>query len=381
MKIKFSFLCLLLFVFMFSLIGCEKKPTATKETPPTKVDTIIIKQENLDLTGKYMGQTIGFSSVEVKAQISGILLKRHYKRGDYVEKGELLFEIDKAQAEAAFNQANAMYSQALSALNNAEKEWERVSSLYKQNAVSAKTRDDSLNAFNSAKANVAATKASMNNAQIQLNYTNVVAPISGYTSLEAPNNGSLINAGSRLTLINKTDPMYVTFSLPGSEVFRTMRYVREGKAQTLGEGSKATITLMSNQPYSHDGKISFIDTQIDPVTNSLKARAEFPNPNGELIPNMYVEVELYGTMLKDVIVIPQSAVLHTANGSMVYKVDKDNKVSLTPVKLGDTFANLFVIDSGLAQNDQVVIKGITKITPNSVVKPTVVKLESHVIIE
>lgn len=366
---------LLLLCSLTFLTGCkeEKQEAAAPQMPPTAVVAVKMKNQNLPIAGEYMGKALGFLSVEVRAQIPGILLKRHYKEGSFVEKGQLLFEIDPSQAEAALNQANAGLAQSESTYDNAKKEWERIIPLYQKNAVSQKDRDQAESAYLSAKANVEAARAAANDAEIQLGYTKVVAPISGYTSLQARNEGNLITLdtqGSLLTVINQTDPMYVVFAFPGADITRMERLARAGKAELVGEGATVSVKMMDGADYPHKGTIDYIDTQIDPLTNSLEVKAVFPNPDGGLIPNMYTTVSVEGASLKNVMVLPQNAVLQTAKGPMVYTINDKNTVDLVPLTLGDTVGSLFVIDSGLKEGDVVVITGVSKIYPGSSVNAT-----------
>ncbi len=339
--------------------------------PPTPVVVYEVKKTNLPVVTTYMGKALGFLSVEVRAQIPGILLKKFYKEGDFVKQGQLLFEIDPSQAQAAYNQAKAMLAQANSSFQNSKKEWDRIRPLYAKNAVSQRDRDQAEAQFLNAKANLDAATAAANDAQIQLGYTKVTAPISGYTSLDARNEGNLISLdaqGSLLTVINQTDPMYVSFSFSGSEISKYKRLVREGKAIVSNEGATAKINMADGSPYPYEGKVSFVDTQINALTNSLQARAEFPNPNGELIPNMFTTVSVSRAELVDVLLIPQKAILQTAQGSMVYVLNADSTVSLKPVTLGDNVSNYFMIEGGISEGDKVVTEGIVKIYPNAKVQ-------------
>ncbi len=365
-KILLLVLCLSLF-----LAGCSSEQQQAPP-PPTPVKVYEVKKTNLPVVNTYMGKALGFLSVEVRAQIPGILLKKFYKEGDFVKQGQLLFEIDPSQAQAAFNQAKAMLAQANSSYQNAKKEWERIRPLYAKNAVSQRDRDQAEAQFLNAKANLDAATAAANDAQIQLGYTQVTAPISGYTSLEAKNEGNLISLdaqSSLLTVINQTDPMYVAFSFNGSEISKYKRLAREGKAVVYAEGAKATINTADGSPYPYTGEVSYVDTQINALTNSLQARAEFPNPNGELIPNMYTTVSVSRAELQDVLLIPQKAILQTAQGSMVYRLTKENTVELIAVELGDNVSNYFIIEGGIEENDIIVTEGLVKIYPNAKVSP------------
>ncbi len=368
-RINLSLTVALLCAFTF-LTACNSDQSAQQasQLPPTEVTAIAIQPQTFPIMSEYMGQTMGYLSVEVRAQITGILLTRHYTEGEYVEKGQLLFEIDPSQAQAALDQAQAALAQAQSSLDNAQTENERIASLYARNAVSQRDRDNAQTAFQTAQANVEAERAAVNEAQIMLGYTHVTAPISGFTSLDARNEGSLITAdaqGSLLTVINQIDPMYVKFSFPGTVITRLGRLQDMGQATISDIGTSATITMMDGEAYGHTGTLSEIDTQVNPLTNAIEARAEFPNPDNLLIPNMYTSISFKAAELIDAMVLPQSSILYTANGTMVYVVGEDNTVSLKAVTLGDPIEDLFLISDGLTEGDVVVLEGISKIHPGA----------------
>lgn len=360
----------LLVTLTFSLTACfeEKDKQAAPQTPPPLVGTLELKKENVPLQATYMGQTLGYLSVEVRAQTSGILKRRFFKEGDYVYQGQTLFEIDPASAQAALDQAKAQLTVAQTEYANAQREWNRIQPLYARNAVSQKDRDTAKAAYDSAKAQVASAQARVNEAQIQLDYTNVVAPISGFTSLAARDEGDLItmdSQGSLLTTINQTDPMYVTFAIPSADMMRMKRLVAQGKAKVSTEGTPARLAMLEGGVYQYPGFVTFVDTQVEPQTSVIRARAQFPNPESSLLPGQYASVTISGTSLEDVIMVPQTAVMNTAQGTMVYTVGKDNIATLTPVTLGDIFGSEFIVTEGLEPGTVIVVEGTNKVRPGA----------------
>lgn len=360
----------LLVTLTFSLTACfeEKDKQAAPQTPPPLVGTLELKKENVPLQATYMGQTLGYLSVEVRAQTSGILKRRFFKEGDYVYQGQTLFEIDPASAQAALDQAKAQLTVAQTEYANAQREWNRIQPLYARNAVSQKDRDTAKAAYDSAKAQVASAQARVNEAQIQLDYTNVVAPISGFTSLAARDEGDLItmdSQGSLLTTINQTDPMYVTFAIPSADMMRMKRLVAQGKAKVSTEGTPARLAMLEGGVYQYPGFVTFVDTQVEPQTSVIRARAQFPNPESSLLPGQYASVTISGTSLEDVIMVPQTAVMNTAQGTMVYTVGKDNVAMLTPVTLGDIFGSEFIVTEGLEPGTVIVVEGTNKVRPGA----------------
>ncbi len=360
--------------------GCSKEVPQETQLPPPLVSTMEVTAEDVPVSASYMGQTMGYLSVEVRAQVPGILKKRLYKEGDYVTQGQLLFEIDPATAEASLEQARARLAQSSAQYSNAKRELDRIIPLYQRNAVSQRDRDQAQATFDSAKATMESSQASVREAEIQLGYTKVKAPISGYTSSQTRNEGNLITLdaqGSLLTTINQTDPMYVAFAISSSEVMLLKRMAVEGKATEMKEGAPVSLSLIDGGVYPQRGVISVIDTQIDPYTSTLRVRAEFPNPKGILLPGQFATVTVGGSTLLNAILIPQKAVLQSAKGPMVYVVDAENKANLTPIKFSDTFGQYFYVEDGVKPGDKIVVEGVNKIVPGQVVNAKLLPRVEH----
>lgn len=276
--------CLALAVAAAGCSDDKKTMESTAQMPPPVVAVMEIVPENVPLQSTYMGQTMGYLSATVSAQVGGILKQRTYKEGDYVAKGQVLFEIDPASYQAALDQAQGQLTMAQTQYNNAKREYDRILPLYARNAVSQRDRDNAQAAYDSARAQVESAKASVEQAQIQLGYTKVVAPISGYTSSESVTEGNLISPGTPLTTINQTDPMYVNFSIPSAEMRMTKRLEAEKRARTTIRDADAVMQLLEGEQFPHVGRVTFVDTKVDPATSAIHARAQFPNPAGGLLP-------------------------------------------------------------------------------------------------
>ena len=240
--------CLALAVAAAGCSDDKKTMESTAQMPPPVVAVMEIVPENVPLQSTYMGQTMGYLSATVSAQVGGILKQRTYKEGDYVAKGQVLFEIDPASYQAALDQAQGQLTMAQTQYNNAKREYDRILPLYARNAVSQRDRDNAQAAYDSARAQVESAKASVEQAQIQLGYTKVVAPISGYTSSESVTEGNLISPGTPLTTINQTDPMYVNFSIPSAEMRMTKRLEAEKRARTTIRDADAPSTPAPSSP-------------------------------------------------------------------------------------------------------------------------------------
>ncbi|MCR5562421.1 MAG: efflux RND transporter periplasmic adaptor subunit [Desulfovibrio sp.] len=353
-------------VICFSLLALPTEGLSM--TPLVRIMTVKAKDvaPNMD----YVGLTSGSLSVQIRAQVGGILQKRNFKEGDYVKKGDILFEIAPDVYKANLDKAKAKTKQALAVYDNARREWERIQTLYSKNAVSQRDRDRALSNFNSAKADYEAAEAAQKDVNIQLDYAYVTAPVSGYTSKEYQTEGNLITTtgdSSLLTEIVQIDPIYVEFSLPNTDLLSFHRLVTRGFA-TWGKEPETVIRFADGTEYDKVGKINFFDNKVDPVTGVIKARASLPNPDGLVLPGQFVRIIVKGPMLTNAIAIPRSSILQTQQGAMVMVVDGENKVSSRKIVVLLNLKEDAVIESGLKAGERIVTEGIGKIKDGQVVQ-------------
>jgi len=334
--------------------------------PPPLVEVITLKKETVPVNNTYVGQTEGSNAVEVRAQVSGILMKRTYKEGNHVNKGDVLFEIEPdtynamlGRARGAFAQTQARYTQARQTLN-------RILHLYKQKAVSQQDRDNAQAGFNAAKADMEAAKAAVTEAEIQLAYAYVTAPVSGFTSKAYRSIGNLISPnsadGSLLTVINTLNPMYVNFAISSPEYMEQRELVAKGRMRIPERKAELTINGIV---YSMLGDITFMDTQVNPTTSVIDWRASFPNPGAELYPGQFARVRILGPELIDAIMVPQRAILQTQQGTVVIVVNEKNIAEYRPVKFSYNVGELRLMDEGLEEGDRIIIEGLNKVRPGS----------------
>ena len=357
--------------------GCNSEgsaqPPAGQAPPPSEVVVRTVAQADIPLTMEYMGQVAGSREVEVRARVGGILLKRSYTEGAQVRQGDVMFEIDPEPSKAALEQAQGALGQSEARLQKARRDLDRMSRLVKDGMVSRKDADDAKTEYESASADVRAAQAKVKEARINLGYTRVEAPVTGMTSKETRSEGSLVTLsadGSLLTTITRVDPVYVNFSIPGSESTRFRKARAEGRIDFEQDGNfTVSVLLPDGTPYSHPGRINFMDSQVDGPTGVVKARAEVPNPGGEILPGQFVRVKLKGARLLQALAIPQRAVLRTEQGTMVWVVDGAGVVAPRPVTLGETLDNNYLVEQGLKNGDRVIVEGIIKVRPGATVRP------------
>ncbi len=361
------------------ITGClENDKNATKETEGLKVQVLRVEAKDIPLDLEYSARAQGYKQTQVRAQVGGILLKRHYKEGSRVNAGDVLFEIDPAPYKVALSQAKAHLAEAEAEYQSAQSDWKRISTLYKQKVVSEKSRDDAQSALNMTKAAVQVAQAQVEKAELDLGYTTVKAPISGITSLEDQSEGSLISVNGDaglLTSITQVDPIYVIFNASESEILSLTTMNDKGMIADPSKGKAITakVKLSNDTYYPLNGKINFINPTIDENTGTIKLRAVFPNPEGRLRPGQFLRLVMEGLIRKDAIVVPEDAVMQGAKGPFVYKISDKGTVEIANIKTGFTTQEEgWVVDEGLKDGDLVIISDLMKIRQGIPVKAEIV---------
>ena len=313
-----------------------------------------------------VGQLQGSKEVEVRARVSGILLKRLYNEGDLVRAGAPLMQLDPAPYEIALAQANAQLAQERARNEQAKRESARLQQLAEQKAISQKEYDDATSALKLSDATLQGAEANVRQAELNLSYTHVTAPVSGVTGRMAHSEGSLISTGqdSLLTTINQVNPIWVRFSLSGSDLMQ----LPDGK---LNRSSPAEVrlTLPDGSRYPDKGRLNFAANQIDPRLATQELRAEFDNPHGQLVPGQFVRVQITAGQRDNVFLVPQVAVLQAEKGFFVFVVDKDGKAAVRPVQTGGWVGADSMILDGLAAGDRVIVDNLLKLRPGAPVTP------------
>ncbi|MDR2153240.1 MAG: efflux RND transporter periplasmic adaptor subunit [Helicobacteraceae bacterium] len=348
----------LITLFGLIFLGCEGKPSGAQQNaqqtpPPIPVKTFVANAGNLPITLEYPAKLVSSGFVEVRAKVGGALLSREYKEGVRVNKDAVLFVIDPAKYEAAKASAQA-------AFNQAEREYKRAQKLFSTNAISEKDRDATLAAYES-------TKAALDNATIDLNYTRVKAPIEGFAGTKTQDEGNLISAGALLTTITKTDPLHAEFSFTNMEKLKT-EYTIDGGNWANPVGIKVLVKSESGEEYQSEGKIDFIDASIDANTGSVKARAVMPNPNGDLMPGQFARVVLSGIVKTNAIRIPSEALTQTPEGKFVYVIEEGKAVQ-RPVTVESENDRFLILNEGVKDGDQIILNNLQKLRPGTPVVP------------
>jgi membrane fusion protein (multidrug efflux system) len=332
---------------------------------PAAVPVHIVKVEprRVPIQFDVVGQVEGSKQVEVRARVSGILQKQFYREGDAVKEGAPLFEIDRAPYEVALAQARAQLAQATAQAEQSRREETRLKPLVGDRAVSRKEYDDAVSARQLAEAAVQQASASVRQAELNLSYTSVAAPVAGITGRAEHSVGTLITTdagGSLLTTINQLTPIWVRFSLAESDLAKlpTGRISAETPAVVeLGfpDGSR----------YPFKGRLNFAATAIDPRLGTQQLRAVFDNPRQQLLPGQFVNVRITAGERDNVFLVPQAAVVQTEKGYVVFVVDAEGKAQARTVKTGDWIGSDWAIGSGLNAGDRVIVDNLLKIRPGA----------------
>jgi len=371
-----------LFVLMaILLVGCNKSSDSVV-LPVPEVGVLKAAVAAIPLDLNYTAHTRGIREIEVRSRVSGILFKRHYREGSYVNAGDLLFEIDPAPFAAEVERAKSQLAVARAQLAEATKLRDRLAALLTKQAVAEHDYDVAETRYEAAKATVAAAQASLRRAELDLGYTRVTAPISGFTSCEVRSEGSLVEAGaesSLLTTITQDDRLYVDFSMPEDEA----RQIRTALALNP-DAVRVRLIVGGGAEIPDTARIEFIDTRVAVDTSTVNVRAVFDNrankrlknSNVHLSPGQYVRVRMEGLMSAPAVNIPSRAIMFGADGTFVWILDDKNVVKPRPVRLGPIRGNLVEIAAGLTAGDRVVIDGILKVKPDAPVKPVNIILEA-----
>lgn len=345
------------------LAACGSSDSAPPPPTPTVTVATPVVREVVD-TDEYVGRFEAVQRVDVRPRASGTLESVHFRDGQYVRKGQLLFTVDSRPARAALAQAQAQLAQAEATLANARTELARSQTLAESQAASQEEVESRQSAVRSGVAQVAAAQAAVRARQLDVGFTRVTAPISGRISERQVDVGNAVIADQTvLTNIVSVDPLH--FAFEGSEAL-LLKYQRE--AAGVGAGSAVRIRLQDEADFTHAGTLDFVDTSIDPSAGTVRARAVVPNPDGFLKPGMIGNLQLAATRPYPATLVPETAILSDAARRIVYVVDGENKVVAKPVETGPLMGDLRVVRSGIARTDRVVIGGIQRVRPGQEVK-------------
>lgn len=364
-------LSLVILACLFLLGACNNKQ-AQQAPPPPEVGTITVKEQEVVLTTELPGRTAPYRVAEVRPQVTGIVLKRLFEEGSDVRAGSVLYQIDPAPFKAAYDSAVASLARAEANLPAIRLRAERYRELLASGAVSQQSFDDADAAFRQAEADVKYWKATVESARINLGHTRVTAPISGRTGRSQVTEGALVTAGqpTALTTIVQLDPIYVDVPQSTAELLRLKRNYQSGALDREGTSqSKVRINLEDGTAYPLEGTLQFQDVTVDRSTGTVILRAVFPNPDGTLLPGMFVRGVAREGVNEKAILVPQVAVSRDPKGNpLCFVVDPEGKVAQRPLTLDRAIGDAWLVSSGLAPGERVIVEGIQKVRPGMSVR-------------
>ena len=361
--------CLLLIPLFFSSViitACDNKPAVKNTAIEPEVGVITLAPSSVNIKSELPGRAVSFEIAEIRPQVGGIIIKRNFIEGDKVSKGASLYQIDPAPLQAQLDSAKGALAKALATANNVRLTLNRQSALLKSNYVSRQDYDTTRSQLNEAQANVAVAKADLEQATINLRYANVTSPIEGISGKSSVTVGALVtaNQGNALVTVQRLDPIYVDLTQSVQDFLRLKEEKANGKiAQQQGK-IPVELMLENGKPYRHTGTLEFADPAVDETTGSVTLRAVFPNPEGEILPGMYVTALLDEGSQQNVLMVPQQGVTHNAQGkATVLLLDQENVVQLREINAVKAVGNQWLVTAGLRPGDRVIVSGLQRIRP------------------
>jgi RND family efflux transporter MFP subunit len=360
------------------LAGCGQAPTQAQNAapPPPQVSVAKPVKKQVSDNDEYVGRFVAFDYVEVRARVSGYLETIHFKDGQLVKEGDLLFTIDQRPFEASLDQVKAAVEQAKANLAFAESDLKRGESLRTGTTITQQALDQRLQASRVAAASVTAQEASLKQAELDLNYTELKAPVSGRIGDRRVSIGNLVTGGTAgnttlLATIASIDPIRFEFTMDEASYLRYLRMATAAGSLTANRGMTLPVRLklIDEDAYTHEGKIDFVDNAIDRSSGTIRGRAEFANADGKLTPGMFGRIQIPTSAPAEALLVPDAAVGTEQVRKFVYAVGPDNVATPKYVTLGQLIDNMRVIKSGLDANDTIIVNGLMRVRPGAKVTP------------
>ncbi|MFC3568829.1 efflux RND transporter periplasmic adaptor subunit [Paracoccus simplex] len=347
-------------------------PLAAQQLPPPQVSVQELTPEALPVINELPGRVAATRIAEVRPRVGGIVIERVFEQGGKVETGDVLYRIDPAPYDVRVASAKATLARAQATALNAADQEKRARALRERKVTAGADLDNATTALAQAEADVAIARAALQEAELNRGYTVVTAPISGVVGRALVTEGALVNAQTDvMATIQQLDPVYVDFTQSSSELFALRRALAAGQlAMMSADEAEVRLVFDDGSGYAHPGKLLFSEASVDSSTGQITLRAEFPNPEGELLPGLYVRVRIEQAMRDNALTIPQMAVQRDQSGqAYVYVLKDKDTVERRDVTLGQTSDNRWLVEAGLKPGERVVVAGAQKLYPDAKVKP------------
>jgi membrane fusion protein (multidrug efflux system) len=371
MSLKITSLCVAC-VAALALTGCGQEAPAPTVATTIEVGVITVAAHPLTLSRELPGRTSAFRIAEVRARVSGIVLKRLFTEGGEVKEGAALYQIDPAPYQAALTSAKASFARAEANSAAIRLQEERSRELIKAKAISQQGYDNALASLKAAEADIAVAQAAVQTAEINIGYTHVTSPITGRIGRSEVTEGAYVQQGTAtlLATVQQLDPLYVDLTQSATEVLRLQRDLADGRLNRAGAGAaKVQLFLDDGRAYTDAGSLQFSDVTVNTSTSSVTLRALVPNSRGELLPGLFVRARLNEGELPAAILVPQLAVTRNTKGeATALVIGPDSKVELRILQTERAVGNSWLISSGLTVGDQLIVENLQRIRPGAPVK-------------
>jgi membrane fusion protein (multidrug efflux system) len=356
-----------------TLAGCGSRVPPPVAPAAVEVKVVEVAAATTDVYADFIGEVRGSQEVEIRARVGGILLRKHFADGALVRKGDLLYTIDAREYRAQLANADAQLAAAEANLLRASQDVARYQPLLAENAISRQVYDNAVAAERQARAQVAASRAAISEARLGVEYAEVRAPLTGRIGASTVFEGALISAGQTLLAeISNDDPAWVYFSVSEAQLLNYQRRMAALGVQVQSDAQPVRLQLSDGSNYAKVGRINFTDRALDATTGTYSLRAEFPNPEHQLVPGLFARIRVVAEERAGAIVLPDRAVQQQLGRYFVTAVGADGKAEARPVTLGPRLGNRWIIESGVAPGDRIVVEGTLKARPGTPLKPTVI---------
>jgi membrane fusion protein (multidrug efflux system) len=359
----------ILFSTLLLTVACGEQEQAGPKAPPPAVSTYVIETDNVGDYSEFVARTAASKEVDLIARVEGELIERLFKEGSVVEKGQVLLRIDSAAYVASLEAAKADLASRVAGAQGADRDLKRGREVAGDGYISQSDLDKLITNDSQAKAAVSVAKASLEQAQLNLSYTTIKAPFSGRIGKAYYNVGNIVGPNSNsLASLTATDPIYVSFQVEESEFISYLQKNKSDKA-AMAKSLEISLRLPNNTEYPEMGKLDFADTKIEQGMGTVELRTIFANPDGIILPGLFVNLIVETKEKKEMALVPQFAVQESQQGKFVLVIDENNKVVQRLVKLGRRINAMWLVESGINANERVIIEGLQKVRSGSEVTP------------
>lgn len=368
MSINQNFALSLAALLCMGCLACKQKAEEPKTLPPLAMQVVTVVQQDVPLYTEFVGQTFGLSDVEITSRVEGWITSMNYQEGGEVKKGQVLYTVDPLPYQNKLDQSRGNLAEARTMLEKARADLNRIRPLAEMKAVSQRELVAAEAQFGAAQARVQAVEANVRNAQLELGYTQIKAPISGTIGISKVRVGDYVNPiRSVLNTVSQINTIRVRFTLAENEMFRLYRLTKQKNNSSVNQDVE--MILGDGSPYPMKGTINFTDRQVDPTTGALTFDASFPNPDKLLRPGQYVKVRLLTEQRSSAMLVPQRAISELQGQNQVFVVGDSNKVSMKLIQTGPKYGRYTVVESGLQPGEKVVLGGTAMLRNGSVIVP------------